>query len=1123
MLQLLVGRSGSGKTTAVYEQLKARTAEQCAPVLLVPEQASFESERRLLEELGPVLSQQVRVLSFTRLATAVFREIGGIAGKRMDTTVSLLLMSQAVHGVADGLSLYRRHIDDAEYLEALSGMLTECRQCAVSPRQLADAADTMEHGTLRRKLTELAQIFEAYDALTEQAALIDPQNDLTVLAKRLPECHQFDGVHVYVDGFKGFTRQEMLVLERLLPRVASLTVTICADDITPRPNQVYSRFATAISTATQLRDAAQRARVTVSPTQYLTNNHRTTDPALLALEAGCYASDGVPYEEDTDRVRVIPCDDRAEECRTVARLIRRYLREEGGHCRDFTVVARDLDGYADRLDSALRREGLPVCRDYREPILTQPLITLVESALAAVTGGWNSDDVLRIVKSGLAGFSTTSASLLENYVFLWNIRGRQWLLPFTAHPDGLTAAEDERSAKRLAYLDLLRRRLIGPLERFSKRLSGNCTGREFADAIHRLLTELRVSRMVRLQVARLDADGEHALADYQSRVWDYLIALLDKFALALADTHLPAARLAELFRLAVSTDDLGSIPQGLDGVVIGAADRIRYTAPRTVIVVGANEGIFPAYPSGGGILTDIERRQLIAAGVPMTDTVDRQTTEERFYAYMAVAAPSERLVITYAKRDGNEALLPSSLVDTVDRLLPHHVTDIPAPHDTVTSESEADAFATLSRLYRDNTATAAAYREVFGTIPAYTNRLDAMARLEHGFAFDDTDAARRLFGDHLRLSPSQVETFHQCRFAYFCKYALYAKPRKTAEINPAEAGTLAHYIMQTILPTYCKGDLSAISRRTITHDVTEAVQTYVNDCMGGADNKEPRFLALVARITRLCDFLLWRVVRELQDSGFRPVDYELPIGTRDGEDGIPPWVLTLPSGATVQVGGVVDRVDTYTENGKTYLRILDYKTGTKVFDLGEVLEGINLQMLIYLFSICENGGKRYGDITPAGVLYLPAKIPQLQTNRDLTPEELETAQLSTMKMNGLLLDDIDVLRAMEPELGGVFLPTYLTKKGTLSAGSLATLQQFGKIQKRIQDLLTTMVEQLHHGDIAAMPKMTADGSALCRYCDYRDVCGREDDDPAETMAALSHAEALASLEHDGDEEVTDDE
>lgn len=1114
MLQLIIGRSGSGKTTAVFHELAHHAAENTPLLLLVPEQASFEAERRLLTELGPQAAQRVRVVSFTRLTEVVFREVGGLTGKRMDNTLSLLLISQALHNVQDCLAVYQRHIDNPDYLCAVANMLKECKQCAITPTGMEDIAATLPAGLLRDKLHDLSLIFSAYDALVTQAALIDPQDDLTWLAKQLANSRIFDNARVYVDGFNGFTAQELLVLERLLPQVTSLTVTLCADDITQHAGQEFHRFATAIHTAAQLRDAAYRCHVPIAPLQRLTDNFRTDDPALRALEAGCFSSVAEPFCEKTDTVRVVECADRMEECRYAARLIRRLLRENGGHCRDFTVVARDITAYSDFMDSALRREGLPCCRDYREPILTQPLITLVESALAVLTGNYQSNDVLRLVKTGLVGFSTVSASLLENYVLLWNIHGAQWHTPFTAHPDGLSATENERSNRRLLYLNILRRRLIQPLEQLSSDLAGLHTGREFSEAVYRFLTASRVPRCIRLQAARLDNQKEHAAADCQARLWEYLMDILDKFAMALPDTRLSLARLAELFHLAVSNGDLGSIPQGLDGVVIGGADRIRYAHPKTVIVLGANEGVFPAYPTAGGVLSNHERRILIDAGLSVTDNSDRQSAEERFFAYMAVAAPSERLVITYAKQQGSTALSPSTLVLAVKNLLPscHH----PLASEEL-SESEEDAFAAMAVRYREQTAEAAAYRAVFSTLPAYAGKWQAMRRMENGFSFQQPAEARRLFGNDLMLSPSQVETFHQCRFAYFCKYGLQVQPRKTTEWNAAEAGTLAHYLMRQLLPRYCEQGWATVTRDHINNDVTAAVSQYVTDCLGGSETADARFFALIARLTQLCQHLLWRVVRELQQSLFVPVDYELPIGSRDGE-GVPAWVLPVSDGSTVQVRGTVDRVDIFRDEDKTYLRILDYKTGNRVFDLSTVLEGINLQMLIYLFSLCENGQARYGQVIPSGVLYLPAKIPVTHMPRNCSDEEAETAQLKTMCTNGLLLDDEAALRAMEPDLKGVFIPVSVSKSGNLKSNDLATLQQFGMLKKHIQYVLTAMAAELHNGNIDARPKVDSEGRGMCRYCDYHDICGHEPTDPTTEIRALSAQDAMAALE----EETTDE-
>ncbi len=1117
MLQLFLGRSGTGKTTALYEEMHRLATENEAPIFfLVPEQASFENERRLLENFGPVLSQRVQVLSFTRLAEIVFRNIGGVAGKTMDTTLSLLLMSQALYTLSDSLTVYRRSAGSADYLKELLSFFAECKQSGLSPRLLEESSQALTDGILRKKLQETASIFTAYEALAAQSQLTDPLDMLTILARRLSECSLFDGAHVFVDSFVGFTKQEMDVLEQLLSRTATVTVALCTDGLS-EPNEA-NLFAESTHTATRLINAAQKHHVSVKKPRMFTENKRTTSLELQALEAGCYAPAPVVFENPTTDVCITPCADRSEECRYAARQIRRLLRENGGFYRDFTVVARNSNDYKDLLQSALQQEGISCIMDMRESVLTQPLIVLLESALSVIRNGFNSDDVLRLVKTGLLGFSVASSSLLENYVFIWNIHGKQWKQPFKNHPDGLTAVTDDNSTRRLDYLNILRHRLIAPLCRFQSLLEQSCNGTDFSKAVWQLLNDWHVPRMVRFQASRLAKNGEHVLADNQARLWDYTIALLDKFAFALTEKNLSVERLSDLFHLAVSSDDLGNIPAALDGVIFGSADRIRYTNPKTVIVLGANEGVFPAYPSSGGIITHHERRLLKKAGFPLSGDADSRVMEERFFAYSAVTAPSQRLIVTYAQKVGVEAQQPSSLVETIRHSLTHCRIDTPQSN---VSESLRDAFYHLTSLWNENTATAAAYRFVFRELSHYQEQIKSIQDSEKDFSFQNPAVARQLFGENLRLSPSQVEVFHRCAFSYFCQYGLRAKPRKPAELNAAVAGTLVHYVMQESLPTYIQNGIDSCTEDTVKADAEKIVAQYVNQYLSGSAEKDSRFENLLLQLTTLCAQLLWRVVCEFKQSRFVPVDFELPIGRYDENgNGIPPWVIHTPDGTSVQVQGVVDRVDTFEKDGQTYVRIVDYKTGNKVFDMAEITAGINMQMLIYLFSICQNGQARYHSPAPAGVLYLPAKLPTIRVERNADSSEMQRERLKTMKMNGLLLADSDVLEAMEKENDGVFIPANITNSGALSkTSSVATAEQFTWLEQHIQNVLSQMASRLHQGEIGAVPLSGLTDS--CRYCEYHDICGHEPEDVSRVLVKKSLQEALSDLKPEPKEECDD--
>ncbi|MDD3832829.1 MAG: PD-(D/E)XK nuclease family protein [Oscillospiraceae bacterium] len=1110
MLRLLLGRSGTGKTHTIYQRLcdlawSTDLQENEGLILLVPEQFSFESERTLLRRLGPVMAGRVRVLSFTRMAELVFREVGGLAGRRMDDATRTLLMSRALEITTDNLTLFRRAASDTGAVGTILSVTAEMKQCGISPLDLERTAADMEDGTLRRKMQELSVIMGAYEAVAagvtdggdDGMKYIDPTDDLTVLAAKLQDSSLAVGAHIFIDSFKGFTAPELAVLRVLFRQAKQITVALCADGTEDKAGG-YGLFSPVIRTASRLKDMAWQDGVEVAKIELLTQNMRAATEGLKVAEASLFTPRPTVYDKPAGEVMIAPCSDIYDECDFVAREIRRRLRENGGRCRDFAVVARNLGEYRGVLDSAMEKQGIPFVMDERTDILTEPLITLALSALDVITGGFKTEDILRLIKTGLAGFSTHSAALIENYALMWRINGAGWRNEWKGNPNGLAVRADEQSGKQLSYLNLLRRRLVSPLERLHSAIYNNhASGEDFAKAVYRYIIEVKADVITRMRVARLDKAGEPALAERMARIWDVTMELLDRMAVVCRGASFSPTRLTDLLRTSAGLTDLGAVPQSLDAVQVGAADRIRFSSPKTVFILGANEGVFPAYPSDGGILTDNERNQLISRGLSLSDTADQRAVEERFFAYAAVAAPSDGLVVSYIKGNAaGESLSPSVLVESLKRILPE--CSIAHDRDERAAESEKDAFEYTALLWGSTTPRAAALKKVFSSRDEYIPRLNSLERAasRKPAAFNDPDTARLLFPSEMNLSASRIESYYRCRFAYFCKYGLKAEPRRTADLDGLTFGTLTHWVMEKVLPVYTAQGIEDIDRPRVFADVVEAVGQYVDDVMGGTEDKTSRFAALLKRLSAITGALLWQVVSELKQSRFVPVDFELSVGRpyEGDEPFISPVVLTLPDGSKVRVVGKIDRVDVYKQGSTSYVRVLDYKTGSKEFRLSDVVEGINVQMLIYLFSVWQNGRERYGDVVPAGILYMPAKLPVVQVGRDADMEKVKAEQIKALRMNGLLLDDPEVIRAMEKDAAGLFIPAKLNNNGEFSKGSgIASLEQMGLLKKSIDRLLIKMAQTLRQGDIAALP--TAGEVEACDWCDYKTVCGHEQDDP----------------------------
>ncbi len=1115
MLQLILGRSGFGKTHLVCERM-ARDVEngvQC--LLLVPEQASFETERMLLRRLGEADAAKVQVLSFTRLCETLMEHHAALS---LSNAAKILLMHLALEQTADRLELFRdgRRADTAQ---ALLDLEAECRQSAVSPSALLTAADSLPEGTLRRKTADLALVLEAYEALTAQSGK-DPQESLSLLAEQLRVSDVLCDTTVYVDGFKSFTAPEMEVLSAMMAKAPLVNVALCTNHEHDESGGM-DRFFVVTHTVERLKHAAARVGCPVAKSEWLFTPHRFENDALRTLEATAFTSETLDVAP-SDAVSLTACGDIYEESAHVVQTLRRLMRTEGVRAREVAIVARNLPDYIGVLDVALEQADIPYFLDRRTSIAAEGLVTTVLTAVKAAVEGWRTDSLLQLIKSGLLGFSVSSASRLEDYIFIWNITGSRFKEEWRAHPRGFASSLEPTDEARLSHLNRLRRRLVEPLQELTRTLSRPLTGEEFARAVYRYMVRARMDRLTRHMLARLQANGELALAEHTARVWDALMNVLNDMAHVLGDHRLNGETALELFRAAAVQTDIGSIPQSLDAVQIGAADRMRFAQPKVVFLLGANEGVFPSLPTAGGLLSDRERRRLMDAGVPFEDDREHHASAELFSAYSALSAATSRVCVSFLQNtpDGERGE-PSAICHTIKAHLPF-VSEQPARLDDGSDiETTREALERMANDFRAKTPLSRALYTALWQDEALRGRLGAMTRMaqEQPIVFEDATVSKRFFGDRLVLSASKVERYHQCRFAYFCEYGLKAKPRKTAELGAIEFGTLTHYVMEHTLPVYVQEGIKTVRKSRCFEDAKVASARFVEEEMGGFEDKNERFCYLLERLQGVCGNFLWQAVRELSQSHFVPTDYELDISlSSDDPTAVKPMTITLDDGAQIAMIGKVDRVDLYDDGQKRYLRVIDYKTGSKTFRLEDVVDGINLQMLIYMMTLWQNGEPRYGKVLPAGLLYMPSKTPVVKVEGELSAEALEKQQMKKMRMNGLVLSDEQVLAAMEQGLGGVFIPATLKKDGNFSAASsVATLAQFGALGRRARRLLAQMAQTLREGDVDALPYRTSKNDP-CRYCDYRAICGHEEEDRVRECTFDTAADVLAALDAEEENE-----
>lgn len=1111
MLNLILGTAGTGKTTLLYQRISDCVKSGKKAILLVPEQASFEAEKALYRLLGAKHALAVEVLSFTRLCERIFREYGGLAGVHMDESAKFLIMNVTLQelGLGDGLKVYNKSSTNTTFVSTMCETISELKAAGASPETLNQAAMQSMDLTLSEKLKEIAMIYETYQSIIDKG-YHDSDDSLTRACKRLEGHDFFANYGVFIDGFMAFMGAEWNMLQQIFNISKSVTVCLTCEKLDSTDQN--SPFASVTATASRLIQKAKKCGCRVAKPTILNYSYRfkSSDLAYLAQNYAKQPMD--PYEKTAENVQCISCEDIYDELDYIAAQICHLIQDSNYRFHDIAVIGRDLGRYIVPLQTVFSRYDIPFFTDLRMDIQVYPLVSGLLCALDAVRNNFSTEHILALSKQCITGIQDVEAGILENYCYIWSVSGKEWTQEFVNHPDGMQDCLTDEHKQRLVELNSLRLKLITPLMQLKKQIT-DCNGQEFAAAVFQYLKDCNAVQNLITSADCMPIEEQKQFLDTGTQVWDCIINLLDVFGGALHGIRMPLARLTDLFRMSISTADIGNLPQTLDQVIVGTADKIRPKAPKAVFVIGLNEGEFPRWSNSTSIFSASERVELCNQGVDLLRTPERTALFEKYYLYFALTQASERLWLTCPLKDtAGNGLTPSSAVDQIKQLLGCKLeSDNENNLDRVFNEKTA--FDVMTRNWRqsseqEQTLKAYFYEKEPQKIKAIENSCDTIE-----YKISDSRLAKKLFGEDIRISPSRIEKFYNCPFLYFCQCGLNLIPRRKVEFNPIESGSLIHTVLEQMVKKYGGAGLSNIETKVIEKEVFNIIQAYLSERITDLASMPARFQYLHNQLIKTLVRLLQRLGEEFSQSQFEPVAFELPIRMDSKHK---PLRLFTSEGNQVVVEGVVDRIDVMKKDDVEYIRVVDYKSGTKEFKLSDVYYGLNMQMLIYLFSLC-------GDLTdnnhsiPAGVLYMPAKDRILSTDRSASEKKLDEAKKKQLKMNGILLENREVLSGMEADLAGVYIPAKTKKDGSFDAySSLATLTQMGQIKERVEFLIKNLANELHKGTITATP---VDGTARytpCKWCDYHAICAHEDEDAARKIAELDKS---IIFKHMGKDEI----
>lgn len=1084
MIRFLYGAGTEKARDTLYESIRQDLAAGAKAILLVPEQETVNTERRMLELLPPASQLSFEVLNFSRLANRTFRALGGLSYHAASPAASALLMWRTLTTLAPYLQQYRESAaENPDFCDVMLDTAKQLKAYCITPDALIGAADALPADEpLREKLSDLGAVLSAYEhALHER--FDDPKDELSKLADQLSHHAKalFSDTHIYIDSFTDFTTEELTVIRHLLAAAPSVTVTfpLCS------PADTGLHLAASLTTHRKLLRMARELDLSVhyeapcderpkTALSYLSRYlfDMTAEPAPLAFSASgeiTYTVTATPFEE----------------AKAVAAEIHRLVRR-GARYRDITVVLRDANASVGILDAALEQEGIPFFLSEKTDITVRPLIKLILEALRIRRYNWREEDVIGYLKTGLCGVSDDDINLFEEYAAVWHPRGEQAYAraPFSKNPDGYGAEISARGARILEGANRVRDAFYPPLAALFAALDAAPDIRTQCAALYDFLAALGVADALKQEATERLLAGERREAEELSRLFEVSVAALEDIADALGDEKGDLTLLADALKLVFSRTDIGTIPTSTDEVTVGSASMLRTDHPRFVLVMGLNEGEFPRTVSDTGLFGDAEKKRLLSLGVELPGSAEELASDELFYVHRALSAPREALFLYRSEfsADGH-AQSPSIAINRIQTLFPKLPVKRFDPADALshiyTPEGALDYIDLLAPEVANEIIALLREKELYAakTLTRPATKRDASISAERAASLFERSA----------LSPTHIEKFASCRFAYYCEKILYLRTEASGELDYSVTGTFLHHTLEEVLKKVREqkrpfGDYSPEEQQ----DMVARITAEYLDTLTAASELSPRAVSLYRRLCTLAEVIVSSLFEEFADSDFSPAFLELDLA----KGGTVPTVKTA-DGKHIPLTGKVDRVDFWQDDdGRALLRVVDYKTGTRRFSPEDLARGFSLQMPLYLMALCrtpqpalcrELGLDPSTRFTPAGVTYLSSAVGSESTETRKERSEALAAAAERLSREGLVLDDPAVKAALSHAGSSAVIG------GKSKAITALSAQGFEEIFNTLENTVTRISGEMKGGGAAARPQ-PHDGRSPCDFCPFDAVC-----------------------------------
>ncbi|MGL5616937.1 MAG: helicase-exonuclease AddAB subunit AddB [Sarcina sp.] len=1116
-LRIIYGRAGTGKTNYCVKEIKKRidNKEDNKYILIVPEQFTFQTENRLLNEIGEKSVLNAEVLSFKRIAHRIFNNCGGLTKRVIKDAGKNMLIYKVLEELSDKMKAFGVASKKDGFIDIISTLISELKKYEVTNESLDIMIDEVEDLVLKEKLKDIREILNNFN-LKLHKSYIDGEDQLTMALEYFKDCDLYKDSEVWIDEFNTFTPQQMNIILELIKRAKIVNITLPMDERNGRVKDI-DLFNTTKNTEKRLIRALEENNLSFKGYIGLNEDvpYRFKENKELAhLEKQFYAYPFNSFEESQKNLRLYKANNSYDELEFIAKDITRLVRECNYRFKNISLICRNIEDYEKITSVIFEQYEIPYYIDKKLDVASNPLVILINSAIDIVNKNWSYESVFKYLKSGLIGIDKDLIDRLENYILAYGIKGTKWKEEewnYYSSSSFKNSEITEKQIKELNDINEIKHYVEEPLLKLERNSKGKKTVREFSTILYEFLDEdLKVLDKIEEKIKFFEDIKLASKVKEYSTIMDILVEVLEQCVDILGDEKVDLKEFSRIINVGFSKYEMGVVPVAIDQVNVGDISRIKSRGAKAIYIVGINDGVLPAVNKEEGILSDRDRNNLKERGIQLASDTKTKVFEEQFLVYTALTIAEDYLVLTYPLADfEGKALRPSIIIHRMKKIFPQlkeesYGYNLSAKRDKLYDiTAKSPTFNNLIMAIRrdfDNEDVDKYWGDVYNYFMENKQWERKLNNAIKGLKYSNLDSissekVKQLYANDygkFQFSVSKLERYAQCPFAYYVQYGLKAKDRKIYEFSAPDLGSFMHEILDEFTNEVKEKSIawSELNQEKCRDIINLLVNKQIEENKGSILNSSHRYKYFTDRFKRILTKSVMVITEQMKKSSFEVFQNEFEFGGKKPEDQIK---INLPSGEEVYLTGRIDRIDKLNLEGKQYLRIIDYKSGTQNFDLNKLFNGLQIQLLIYLDILLKNSEKIIGEQAfPGAMLYFKIDDPIIKSKKELTEEEVKEEVLKELKLDGLMLNDVEVIKSMDNDIneGGfsLIIPARLKKDGSLSKSkSLITEEQFDLIRAYVNKKVIDISELMLSGNIDIEPCKEGENS-FCDYCSYSHIC-----------------------------------